>query len=593
MPESNIPITFSGPVSIVVPVTQTIVESSAAKVLRDTLLRRGIAPVQIVSSYPNSIASRTGISIYLGVDANAEGMPSASEAFLVRVTEFAHTPPAASIIGSDSNGLLYGIGRFLRELSWPGNGRFSCPALAIADAPDARIRGWCLANHPQTTSYDKWELSDWDEYLREAALWGVNTLVVYPMHASRWKGVNPWSVPPQWESDTVREEWQRQWAIQKVVPLLARDYRMKYGIWNPVNDIFPLQHRTLREQGHSLSRNEDKDRGPLLCNRFDYVCPSIPESRQAITELRRHVFSELAHVDFIFLPSGDDGGCPCPECAPWAKTYIELVEEQSDLVREYHPNAELWVSNQKLPSNETTILLDYLRGPTRPAHLTAFCNGPFSGGKEFADTGLSQVAAALEGVCDVVLYPDTTHMTRCQFPIPDVDPEIVRLFRREDGPFARPNGYRHIFAENAAYSVGSILYSEGIHDAMNKVLWAQWEWDREKSTAAAVQDYCRWYFGEETLGQITAAVFQKERNWSLPVAGNAGIGDVCEAIASADKKIPDILRQGNWRWNLHRMEALLFDFAQNPSDELKHTLLQLRDTIYQQCRLTVRGCDRL
>lgn len=581
---------------------QHIVADRAVSVLAETLLKRGGHRVCILHGgggngdrvrLPEN-ASTITVSVRPG-----SGPP---ESFRVSVTASPSGGAQAEILGADANGLLYGVGKFLRLLEWREN-ETRVEEILVSESPGQKVRGWVLSNHLQTNTYDKWELADWDEYLREAALWGVNTLVSYPVHAARWKGVDPWSVPPQFASEERRAEWQRQWAIQKVLPLVARSYGMRFGIWNPVNDLFPMQHA--REEPSvpgGLTRNVSRDRGPLLCNHADYLCPSIPPARKLISDLRRHVFSELAHVDFMFLPSGDDGGCSCSDCAPWVNTYLELVCEQAALLHEYHPGAEIWVSNQKLPHEETNVLMDLLVSPQKPPWLTTFCNGPFSGGKEFADVGLQNAAARLRGTaCDVVLYPDTTHMTRCQYPIPHVDPDVERVFRREDGPFARPTGYREVFEQTAPFAVGSILYSEGIQDNMNKSLWSQWDWNRDKTSESAVSDHCAWHFGHEALCEIVRLVFLKEQNWSKPLLENAGLDEAVALLEAADAKMPDLFCHDNWRWKMVQIEVYLFQYLRRravfgldePDAPLRERIMTLRADIKRLCKLDVRGGDRL
>ena len=585
---------------ILLPSAPHPLEETAARLLRETLLQRG--GVRRVSARRSPVGDNdfpaAVITLRTAAFPGEAGAPTAPEGFRVVVEtpddSSGETRLSASVVGADPNGVLYGVGRLLRWLRWlPGGDGFAAASLDVTEAPDGRVRGWVLSNHRQTTSYDKWEMEHWDAYLREAALWGVNTLVAYPLHAARWKGVDPWSDPPRWESEAARSEFQRQWAIQQALPLLARRYGMRFGIWNPVNDIFPYQRAHVQSQIPGLTKNEDKDRG-IVCNKADYVCPSVPEARALLTDLRRHVFEGLAHVDFMFLPSGDDGGCPCDACAPWVETYLSLVREQADLLRQYHPQAEVWVSNQKLPLDQTDMLIDFLHGEERPSFVTGFCQGPFSGGTEFADQGLDRVQAGLAGsACDIVLYPDVTHISRCQFPIPHADPGALNLFRREDGPFARPLGYRDVFLRNQGWAAGSILYSEGSHDAMNLALWAQWEWDRNKSGEDAAREYCRWYFGDDAAPEALAAVLLKEENWSRPIAENADISRVTALVEAADTKIPAALRQNNWRWKLIQIEASLFQYLQSPTPVLRNSILLLRDEIFALCRLETRACGRI
>src|SRR5206468_11343601 len=101
-----------------------------------------------------------------------------------------------------------------------------------------------------------------------------------------------------------------------------------------------------------------------------------------------------------------------------------------------------------------------------------------------------------------------------QYSLENTDPAIAALHTRRTY-FVRPRDYRRIFDATVPLSSGSIPYTEGIYDDVNRALWLQWEWQpgldvglqtRERASAAAgvevtdravrlaLERYARWWF---------------------------------------------------------------------------------------------------
>ncbi len=76
------------------------------------------------------------------------------------------------ITGNDARGVLFGIGRLLREL------RMEKGSVAVADGwketsnPRYFLRGHQLGYRPKTNSYDGWSVPVWEQYIRDLAVFG-------------------------------------------------------------------------------------------------------------------------------------------------------------------------------------------------------------------------------------------------------------------------------------------------------------------------------------------------------------------------------------------------------------------------------------
>src|SRR6266699_2695973 len=128
-------------------------------------------------------------------DAQAEG-------YRVYVEQPKGASPIVWVIGADPRGTLFGAGYLLRKLDW-AKGKLSIDALDITTAPAYPIRGHQLGYRTQANSYDAWDAAQYEQYIRELAFFGVNSIENIPFHDSKaltgvfFPGGDPGRNPPQ------------------------------------------------------------------------------------------------------------------------------------------------------------------------------------------------------------------------------------------------------------------------------------------------------------------------------------------------------------------------------------------------------------
>ncbi len=478
--------------------------------------------------------------------------------------------PSVYALAGSANASMAAAGKLARTLELaPGSVRLR--RLSLRERPAFPIRGHTLANHKQTTAYDKWEWSHWQDYLTELAAWGCNSVILYPLHPARWTGALPFgdgALPgePPWFDRPEREaEFRRQWEIQRRIPGLCHALGMRYGLWIPTNDIFPEEvkrHPELTKFG-----------GP-------YVCPQIPEARRRIRAIRERLFAELEHLDVLFLPSRDDGGCPgCEQCNPWGPVYLELVCEQTELARRYHPQCMVWLSLQGLTAAEAGYVLDWL-DRERPEWIEGVAFGPFgeimtfdppdAAGSDFSLEGYARsgplagpparLRAALPGRYRLILYPDETHTFRCQYPIVGMDPAVQFVWQREDGPAPRPREMAAIHHVTATGGDGSIPYSEGTTDDVNKFVWSALDWNPARPAEEIVAEYARWFFGSACAEPAAAMILKLEQALSGPLYHSPLVPEARALMERCETVAPELLE--NWRWLVLRLGVLMLDYIQ-------------------------------
>jgi len=486
-------------------------------------------------------------------------------------------PTAYALAGGPSVALA-AAGKLARAMDLrPGTAVL--PRLSLRERPAYPVRGHTLANHKQNTTHDKWDWGQWEEYLTELAAWGNNIAVLYPLHPERWHGVLPFADPPWFETAAHEAEYHRQIEIQLRLPELCRELGLRYGVWLPPNDVFheeARRHPEITKQG-----------GP-------YVCPNILAGRERIRAVRDQLFSLLPNVDVLFIPSKDDGGCPgCDRCNPWGPVYVELVEEQAEQVRRYHPHCKVWVAQQGLGAAETRVLLDWL-DRDRPEWVEAAAFGPFSEvmsfGPEEGDDGLlsfggyarsgptsgplNRLRAALPGQYRLVLYPDETHTFRCQYPVVGMDPAVQLVWDRENGPSPRPREMAALHAATAAAGDGTVPYSEGDTDDLNKFVWSARDWDPGLSGEEITAEYARWFFGPTCAAEAALLALKLEEALNRPLYGNPAVGEARALLARCEASDPTLLE--NWRWLNLRLGALMLDYIQRVIERDRRLAAELR-----------------
>jgi len=467
------------------------------------------------------------------------------------------------IIARNSLGILHGLGKFLMSYEFDEDGLIK--DLEFVDSPAFELRGMFFATHKQNNVTEFWDIEHWKEYLEDMILLGLNTIGVYPIHFARWPGVIPWGEKKWFVSEQRRREWEYRWKIHLELPNIAKEYGLRYGIWVPPNDIFPAQ----LQENWSLGD--------------PYVCPSIPQARETILYDREELFKSLSNVDFIFIPSGDEGGCKkCDKigpCHPWVKTYLELVEDTYRILQKYHPKAKIWISNQALDYEQQRILFEYLNTKA-PDWLEALVYGP--GGDilrtylnperentklEYMQFGemnryLKELFRLLPAKYKIILYPDITHPYRAQYEINKLDRRIALICGREDAPIFMGIDMKDIHDRTAVYAEGSIPYTEGNHDDFNKAVWLRLNWDPYKDINSIAKEYCKLFFGSDMLNDITKAMNIVEKVWHRRLENSKyDIDELNMIIEKVDSSLGNRVKN-NWRWYMIKFISLLFKYMQ-------------------------------
>src|SRR5882762_4932815 len=341
--------------------------------------------------------------------------------------------PAVFVIGNDVRGVLFGVGRLLRELHMQRGSVAVDDNLNIASAPKYPLRGHQLGYRPKTHSYDAWDLPVWEQYYRDLAVFGCNAIEL---------------IPPRSDDAADSPHFPRT-PMEMMIGMsrLADEYGLDVWIWYPAMDR-------------------------------DYSEPKTVEF--ALREWG-DVFSKLPRIDAVFVPGGDPGHTQ-------PKFLMALLEKQTQNLRRYHPKAQMWVSPQSFNQEWMDEFLEILNRE-RPDWLNGVVYGPQ------VRVGVAKLRSAVPQRYPIRHYPDITHSRQCQFPVPDWDRAYAVTEARECiNP--RPEDEATIFRVTQPHTIGFLTYSEGCNDDVNKIVWSALGWDPNANVTNILREYSRYFIGE-------------------------------------------------------------------------------------------------
>ena len=171
---------------VVIPPTLSGPEKKAVSLLVEDVTRRAGVKWQVTSRWPGEKTAVVAVGPVKAAEAftgpfakflGAASRPLKPEGFHIRTEA---DGPAVLVAGNDPRGVLFGVGRLLRELRTT-EGRVLVPAgFNVTTSPVYPLRGHQLGYRPKTNSYDAWDLARWERYIRDLAIFGTNAVELIP-----------------------------------------------------------------------------------------------------------------------------------------------------------------------------------------------------------------------------------------------------------------------------------------------------------------------------------------------------------------------------------------------------------------------------
>lgn len=456
------------------------------------------------------LAERSGVSLSTSGD-GAEGqprillgtvdsipgveVPANAEAYSISIDG-----NTVRLVGSDPRGVLFAAGRLIRLAECtPGKILLELDR-PIATAPDVRYRAHQLAYRNTANTYDAWTVEMYEQYIRDLIVFGCNGVELIP------------SLDPNEKDGPVMVESMH--AMNKKLSALIGSYGIDVWLWSAV----------MGDPGEDVT---------------------TPEGARIALEKRRTVLAEYPVIDHFFVPGGDDGETP-------AESLLPFLESISPILKESHPNAKIWVSNQTFTIEENNYFFDYLED-RNPEWLTGIVYGPWT------KMGLEEMRDRTPERFPIRLYPDINHTVRCQYPVVDWDPAFANTLGREP-VMPQPMAHRHIYLRYKDFSDGFGTYSDGIHDDFNKILWTALGWDPEANVEDILVEYGKVWWGPAQADDVASGLKLLEENWRGPILENTTIPKSLELWERIAKQSAGF--DSHWRAQMYLLRARYDAFVQ-------------------------------
>lgn len=390
---------------------------------------------------------------------------------------------AVCIYASGIRGFIFGFGMFLRKIV-PVCG---VPAL-VEDisgsySPDKAIRGHQIGYRTTPNTYDAWSYEDYRRYYLDMMFFGTNTVEHIPYE----RGVS--------KRNRLMKYDEEEFLVN--ASAMADEFDLDVSLWHPNND---------------------------------------GETVEFAAERRGRLYETVPRLDIVFPPGGDPGDFSADE-------FVLRCKEISKALKKVHPNAQMWPSAQQ-PHSQPTWGEDFIAEmEKRPDEIDGVITGPNHA------FDLETLRRRLPSKYPIRLYPDITHNVRCEYPV---------HFDRDDWHFAlttglsrectnpRPREYRHIHRLTRRYVVGSVSYSEGITDDVNKMVWADMDFFPDCDLRTSLLDYARLFFYGADPDAIADGILALELNWQCDPAENPTIDRTLETFELLNSKYPFL--GDNWRF---------------------------------------------
>ena len=367
-------------------------------------------------------------------------------------------PQCLVIAGHDERGALYGVGYALRKMELSDHQILVPENFSVSSTPVYPIRGHQLGYRPKTNAYDAWSVAQYDRYIRDLALFGANSIEI---------------MPPRTDDDATSVNMKLP-AIRMIVEQarICKSYGLDVWMWYP-------------------NMNSDY---------------SSPDSIKFELAEREKIFSLLPKLDALFVPGGDPGDLEPDPLFKW-------LDQEAVVLKKYHPNAKIWVSPQAFKPSTVWYGNFFRHINTKPEWLGGVVYGPW------IKMPLPEVRKVTDPSIPIRLYPDITHSYSCQYPVPQWDLAFAMTLGRECiNP--RPLDEKLIHNRFASLAQGSISYSEGTNDDVNKFIWTGQDWNPETPVTETLRDYARYFIGPQYAEGVSRGLMALEENFRGPLLSN-------------------------------------------------------------------------
>ena len=287
-----------------------------------------------------------------------------------------------------------------------------------------------------------------------------------------------------------------------------------------------------------------------ICDELDldvsvWAPTSYSESDEDVKKRIHGTYFKMKKLDVLFIPGSDPG-----DMAP--KDLLARCKMIKSEFKKYGRNISIWVSAQA-PHNQPDWGENFLEQlKTAESFIDGVIYGPNHA------MSMDALFSAVDGKYPMRFYPDITHSVRCEYPVHYDKNDWHYTFacgmgRESIDP--RANEYAELYEKVKKYFCGSVSYSDGIHDDVNKIIFSALDFDSSQSAEEILNDYSRAFFYKTDCKKITDIILSLEKNWEGNPALNNQIESTYLSAASMLKKYPGLKNNFRFIMLLFRAEC--------------------------------------
>ena len=503
-------------IRITLPANAAPIAVHAREILGEQITRRCNA---------NIVIGKTA-GLYIDLSIERSGLP---ESFRVEDGSPAHI----RIIGADEQGLLYGIGKWLRSSRFDQGG-FTPGLWRGNSAPEGKLRGMYFASH-FGNFYEAAPVVEVQHYVDELALWGVNYLVLHF---------------PQFQF-TAFEDVAAQQLLERIrlIMRVAKSNGMKVGLIQVANGGFKSTPKEL----FNVSFPDDlQRRGDFGVN----LNPATPAAHALLLKNWLALLEQFKTVGLdavVFWPY-DEGGCGCTECWPWgAKGFPKLCRDLSTIAKEKYPGMQVvvstWVYDTPVAGEWEGLSKFLLQDKSWVNFIMADSH------EGYPHFPLEQ---GVPGGLPLLNFPEISMWGQSPWGGYGANPLTGRLQR--------------LWNETEHKLSGGFPYSEGIYEDLNKVICSQLYWNGQKSTAEIVREYIAFEFSPVVVEEVAKAFAILEENHQREQIATSA-NEAFRLIEAASAKLTPQVRK-SWRWRIVYLRVLIDRELLSTHGDLKGEVLK-------------------
>ena len=243
---------------------------------------------------------------------------------------------------------------------------------------------------------------------------------------------------------------------------------------------------------------------------------------------------DIPEFNIFFPPGGDPGDLQ-------AEDFFKRCKTVKRELNKHFPDMELWPSAQAPHEYDDwgdRFIKEMAKLPEEIDGVVYGPNHPFT---------LDTMRRSIDLKYPIRYYPDVGHNVRCEIPV---------HFDREDWHYAyastlsreavnpRPSEYRLVHRLTKQYVCGSVSYSEGVNDDVNKFVFGALDFDPDSELREILRDYARSFFPETDTEKMVDVIFGLEQNWNGDPTENSSVDNVFNTLMQMKtEKLEE-----NWRF---------------------------------------------